>query len=295
MTSAGWTASGRLYGASGVTVANGPGAVTYALVSRVSLEYELCFKCHAGVAQLPSNDGQPPSRKALDKGIEFDPRVPSYHPIEAAGTNRTDELQASLDGTSAYKRWAFDRADTIRCVSCHADSRLPARTTDGVLKPADTSLSVHASQQRGILIEPYRDRTLMGAIEPYDDANFALCFVCHAEAPFRDTSGEERGDTNFRYHGLHVSGEDLQDHGSPGTDIDTLGAGAGLATCAECHFRIHSTAYSVDGQAPGPRLVNFAPNVSGRTGLPLAWQLKTDTQLGSCSLRCHGQPHTETY
>ncbi len=300
----GWSASGRIYGASGVAVTNGPGAPTYALVARSTLEYQLCFKCHSGYAQLPDNTDQPPSREALDKGVEFDPHNLSYHPVETAGTNDSDQMANSLAGTSPYKLWAFTPSSTIRCVNCHSDARLLALSIAGSgIPPADSSLPVHASPQRGILIANYLDRTLKAPLADYSAADFALCYLCHAEAPFRDTSGQDRCDpdapeapcdTNFRYHGLHVSGPSLQDHGSLGTDIDAPGDGGGLATCAECHFRIHSSAYPVGGQAPGTRLVDFAPNVTRTGGVP-TWQAWSTLQPGSCTLKCHGQPHTATY
>ena len=65
-----------------------------------------------------------------------------------------------------------------------------------------------------------------------------------------DTSGDVRPDTNFRYHGLHVSGLAGEGSGTAGTNIDVDGAGAGNATCAECHFRIHGSSYPANGVAP---------------------------------------------
>jgi hypothetical protein len=153
-------------------------------------------------------------------------------------------------------------------------------------------LPAHASPERGILLAPYQDRTLKGSIEPYSAANFALCYLCHAEAPFVDQTGSTRSDTNFRYHGVHLSNPDvMRDRGFPGTDIDTPGYGSGFAICAECHFRIHSSAFPADGRTPGTRLVNFAPNVTAPTGGTLSWQQLTETSSGSCTLKCHGAPH----
>jgi predicted CXXCH cytochrome family protein len=295
---AGWTASGRIAGVSGVAVTNGgAGGPTYALVNRTQLEYQLCFKCHSGYAALPDNAGQPLSRYALDKGVEFDPGNASYHPIEAPGTNTSDQLNASLaaSGTSPYKQWAFTTGSTIRCVNCHADGRLlDAALAAGTTLPADASLPLHASPERGILLAPYQDRALNGPLETYRAADFALCYLCHAEAPFVDVSGSVRDDTSFRYHGLHVSSPTLQDHGSVGTSIDTPGDGAGLATCAECHFRIHSSAYALAGQTGNTRLVNFAPNVTATSAGAFSWQARS-AAAGSCTLRCHGQPHATDY
>lgn len=296
--STGWTASGRIAGVSAVTATNGaPGSVpTYALVGTTALEYQLCLKCHSGYTQLPSNAGQPPSRFALDKGVEFNPATLSYHPVEAAGTNATSAMAYSLNGTSPFKQWTFTTSSTIRCVNCHADARaLASPTPEGTQVAAQSSLPVHSSTNRGILIASYKDRQLKGPMEAYDATDFALCYLCHAEAPFRDTTGNERTDTNFRYHGLHVSGSNLLDHGSTGTDIDTAGDGGGLATCSECHFRIHATSFAVNGQPAGSRLVNFAPDVLASTGGTIDWRPRTGAVSGGCTLKCHGQPHVADY
>ncbi|HEY8134423.1 MAG TPA: cytochrome c3 family protein [Candidatus Limnocylindrales bacterium] len=285
-TVSGWTASGMLSG-----------------IGEVELEYQLCYRCHASAATLPSNSGQPPSRYALDKALEFDPGNASYHPIESPGTNQTAALANSLaaSGTSPYKLWSWQTTSTIRCVNCHADARRAdaALTPPGSSLAASASLAIHASPERGILIQPYQDRSLNGPIEPYAAADFALCYVCHSEAPFVDQTGQVRdgqngtvADTNFRYHGVHLSNPDvMSDRGFPGTDIDTPGYGAGFAICAECHFRIHSSAFPADGRTPGSRLVNFAPNVTAPTGGVLSWQPVTGTSAGSCTLKCHGAPH----
>jgi hypothetical protein len=300
MTTAGWTTSGPLQGISGVSVTNGAAgtAPTYTFLDGgkdpVTLEYQLCFKCHSGSTILPSNDGFTLSKYTLDKAIEFNPANGSYHPIEAAGTNKTPEMTASLLGSSPFKQWNFSTDSTIRCLNCHAsadrfDATAPQAGADETA--ADASLPAHTSTNRGILLQNYRDRELKGAIEPYAANDFALCYTCHAEAPFADTSGDVRADTNFRYHGFHVNGSNLLDTGVPGTDIDEAGVGAGLAVCAECHYRIHSTTFAVNGQPAGSRLVNFAPNVTAPTGGSLDWVVKTPTLDGTCALKCHSKGH----
>ena len=67
-TSAGWTASGALLGASGVAVVNGPAAsppTSSTWVPAVTYEYQLCFKCHSGFTTLNPQTGGP-STWALD-------------------------------------------------------------------------------------------------------------------------------------------------------------------------------------------------------------------------------------
>jgi predicted CXXCH cytochrome family protein len=293
-TTAGWTAAGSIKGASGVAVENGgAGSVpAYTLKQVTDLEYELCFKCHSSFTQLPANDPARPSRWSLDKALELNPANVSYHPVEAPGTNQSTKMAASLAGTSPYKLWAFDTDSTIRCLNCHGDSDLasPANPPD-----AGAVLDNHAGPNRGLLIAPYRDRELLGAVEPYDPADAALCLTCHAEGPFVDASGDFNPETNFPFHGLHTS--DIRSRGTGGTDIDVDGAGQGNATCAECHFRTHSTALAVDGQPPATGLVNFAPNIKPYDGTNILYKGRleftaaTATTLGTCTFTCHGRPH----
>ena len=297
---AGWTSSGLLAGDSGVAVTNGAAgtAPTYTFLegvaNPVTLEYQLCFKCHSGFTVLRANDPQHPSWDALDKGIELNPANASFHPIEAQGTNQTAPMAASLAGTSPYKIWDFQTTATIRCANCHANDATPST-------PASEVLPNHTSANRGILLRPYRDRELLGATETYAASNFALCYACHAEGPFVDSSSTA---TRFALHAYHTSDPDLKEWGSGGTDIDTAGGGQSNTVCAECHYRLHSTTFKVgDQDVNGARLVNFAPNVeswteydldgSVRRVTPPTWSQRAEDQGGggTCTLVCHGKVH----
>ena len=290
-TTAGWTAPGQLGGVSGVSVVNGAagGPPTYSFLdgatSPVTLEYQLCLKCHSAFTTLlPQTPGEP-SKDALDAGAEFNPANASFHPVEAAGTNQTAKMTDSLAGTSPYKLWNFTTSSTIRCVNCHASGITP------IAAPAPAAggdLSAHTSSNRGILLQNYQDRVLSSSTAAYAPANFALCYTCHAEEPFANSTAN---DTNFQLHGLHVTG--LAGIGTGSTNIDTAGAGQGNALCAECHFRLHSTTFKVGTQAvPGSRLVNFAPDVTPypADGGTISWTPNA-TGGGSCTLICHGKSH----
>jgi predicted CXXCH cytochrome family protein len=283
-TANGWTASGRLGAVSSVSVTNGAAgaAPTYTLrTAPVTLEYELCLKCHSGFTQLPSNAGLTPSKYALDKGVEFNPANASYHPVEAPGTNATQKMADNLAANSPYKRWNLTVGSTVRCTNCHADGTTAAT--------AGAALAPHSSSYRGILLQNYRDRILKSGSDAYAAADFALCYMCHGDQPFATSTSVA---TNFRRHGMHLTG--ISGSGQGGTDIDTPGDGQGNAVCAECHFRLHSSAYPEGAQTvPGTRLVNFSPNVLANNGV-LSWT-KSATG-GSCTLTCHGKAHDhETY
>jgi predicted CXXCH cytochrome family protein len=294
-TTTGWTAPGQLSGVSGVSVVNGAAgaAPTYNFLdgatSPVTLEYQLCLKCHSSFTTLLPQIPGKPSTDALDGGAEFNPANASFHPVEAAGTNQSAKMADSLAGTSPYKLWTFTPASTIRCVNCHASGITP------VAAPAPAAggdLSAHTSPNRGILLQNYQDRVLTAAAAAYSPANFALCYTCHAEEPFANSTPN---DTNFPLHGQHVSGAAMLNKGDAkmGTNIDTPGAGQGLAICAECHFRSHSTTFKVGTQAvPGSRLVNFAPDVTPypAVGGTISWTPNA-TGGGSCTLTCHGKSH----
>jgi predicted CXXCH cytochrome family protein len=306
-TGTGWTVAGANVAVSGVSVdATAGTTLSYTFLdgaagAQPTLEYQVCFKCHSGFTTLNTNDPLHPSRDALDKAIELDPKTASFHPIEAPGTNTTAAMDLSLAGTSPYKLWVFTAGDTVRCVNCHAN---PASWT-GTLQPNGTTAAIaaggdlapHASQYRGILIQNYRDRTLKGLSDAYNPAEFALCYVCHAEQPFTNTPSAA---TNFPYHELHVSAV-VHKGANLSTDIDAPGAGAGNAICAECHFRIHGTALAyqlkdgttdVGDPAKNTRLINFAPDVLPYKGV-LKWT-PTGGGGGTCTLTCHGKDHDAT-
>jgi predicted CXXCH cytochrome family protein len=289
-TTAGWLASGALKGASGVAVTNGAAGTTptFTWTSTTQFEYQLCLKCHSGFTQLKPQTGGP-STWALDKSVELNPANLSYHPVEAPGTNATAEMASSLGGTSPYKLWNFTTGSTIRCVNCHGDSRL---ASPGSPPDAGARLAPHAVPNRGMLIANLRDRALKGPSEAYDASDFALCYVCHEERPFVDLALTPPVDTRFTPHAYHLNSI-AAGIGPAGGTVDDDGAGRGTALCAECHFRTHGTTYSVDGQAPTSRLVNFAPDVQPYQGFNplLLGKLEWDGATRSCTLRCHGVNH----
>jgi hypothetical protein len=247
-------------------------------------EYQLCLKCHSSYTQLPSNAGYQPSQYLLDKAVEFNPLNASTHPVEGPGSNRTLKMSDSLSGDSPYKLWTFTASSTIRCTNCHANNSMQVNLW------ADQSTPTHVSENASLLILPYQDRQLKPGNEAYAASQFALCYACHTDAPFRSESLSTTA-TNFRFHWKHTN--KLATGGGAATSIDEYGAGSGNAICSECHFRLHSTTYSVNGQQiPGSRLVNFAPNVQYAGGA-LEFTTTGDGH-GTCTLSCHGVDHDQT-
>jgi hypothetical protein len=192
-------------------------------------------------------------------------------------------------------------------VNCHGD---PRKVASGTPPEAGSDLAPHAvatvvaadgtQLNRGLLLQPYRDRILTSPTAAYDAQDSALCLVCHKQAPFVDTSGDARTDTNFRYHGMHVA--ELDGKGAGLGDIDTPGAGRGNAICSECHYRIHSTSSRNDFRTSPLQtgtdggLVLFSPNVTGTDSPSTLDWTRTGANSGTCTLRCHGEGHSgESY
>ncbi len=276
-TSNGWTASGALTNISGVST-------PLAWQNPVTYEYELCLKCHSRYTVLLSSST--PTYQKTDKAAEFDPANLSYHPVEAPGKNTSLPLQRSLDGG---KLWQMTTGSTVRCTQCHGNYRLVGNPPT-LNSPTTTALlAPHTSKYRSLLIANYRDRNLKSAAEAYNTNDFALCYLCHSEAPFSTSSTDPRSDTNFPYHGMHLTS--LANPGSEPdiTDINSSGAGQGNAICAECHFDIHSTKlapWPANRNYPGG--VNFAPNVQAAPGqLYPFWEYNSRT----CTLVCHSYTH----
>jgi predicted CXXCH cytochrome family protein len=293
--SVGWSAGGPIKGAAGVAVTNGAAntAPTYALVEQATYEYQLCFKCHSGYTTLPVRSATHPSWLARDKAIELNPANVSFHPIEAKGTNpnfiRTGQtvgvMDQNLAGTSTYKTWTFTSTSTIRCANCHGSSgqtQVPAN--------AGATSDTHASINRGLLLKTYRDRVLKPRGEAYSEAEFALCFMCHTNTPFLNTSSTLQNTSNFRYHGYHTRG--IATTGNAGSDIDVDGIGTGNALCAECHFQMHGSTYPGNaGATQNGRLVNFAPDVQPLKGV-LSYTPRVGNTAGRCTLICHTKEHS---
>ncbi len=281
----GWTASGAETGATGVSN-------TLAWQNPITYEYELCLKCHSRYTVLLTDNtpDTPPTDKMMDKAGEFDPGNSSYHPVEAPGKNTSAQLQNSLDGG---KLWQMSVGSAIRCTQCHGNYRLVGDPPT-LNSPTTTALlAPHTSMYRSLLIANYRDRTLKSASELYNTNDFALCYLCHSEAPFSTSwisTDPPPADTNFPYHGMHLTSLANPGSGTPDfTDINAPYAGQGNAICAECHFDTHGTKlapWAANQNYAGG--VNFAPNVQAEPGeLYPIW----DPSSRTCTLLCHGYTH----
>lgn len=226
-------------------------------------EYELCFKCHSSFAK---------SSYGSDLASVMSPNNTSYHPVVSTGKNETTYMANNL-----LPPYTTD--SQIYCSSCHSCSE----TTSPV--------GAHGSEFPFILKANYRfGLKETSPSDNYDANDFAICYGCHRSEPYEDVTGQQRLDSNFRFHGLHL--RLLYNDPASGLEggILTPGAGKGNAVCRECHYNPHGSG--------NERLVNFAPNVLGPNGEigGANWSLKTEETSGTCYLKCHGYIHNpKTY
>lgn len=107
-------------------------------------EYELCYKCHSDSANLPKG--------SANKREEFAIGNASFHPIEAAGRNRT---VPSLNSK-------YNISSKISCTDCHGNNE-----SFGARGP-------HGSDYEHILNREYATQEGAESLQAY-----SLCYSCH--------------------------------------------------------------------------------------------------------------------
>ncbi|MEF9425914.1 MAG: hypothetical protein L0956_01585 [Candidatus Mariimomonas ferrooxydans] len=136
--------------------------------------YEICFKCHDdnNVTTTLPIDRQ---IQQLNTRLEFDPLNPSYHPVEARGTN--PNVPSLLP--------PYTTASIIYCTDCH--------NNDDTLGPRGP----HGSNNKYLLEENYTTQDYTQE----NSYNYALCYKCHDRNSILN-------DESFKEHKKHIEGED---------------------------------------------------------------------------------------
>lgn len=153
------------------------------VISSVSKEYELCYKCHAESVNLPG--------RQVNKRMEFALTNPSFHPVEGEGKNT-----AVISLLKPYKEKKINAGDvaTISCGDCHGSEN------------PESPRGPHGSQYEHILVDHYSTSDKQSET-PYA---YALCYRCHDRTSIL-------GNESFRYHALHIQGRG----GGSGADSGT--------------------------------------------------------------------------
>jgi len=264
-------ASGALLGAKGQSAGN-------SFLPQITNEYELCFKCHGDSANKPqaldggtvgSGYGRNPQRQ-FDAGNvnKYNTRVeftmsPSFHPVARARNLSQIEVPSlranvmSAGGAPIATR-ALSAGSLIYCTDCHNSDtgRNLGGTSNGPAGPHGSNLA-HILERNNLLESPPAIPGSNTSGAGYTLSNYALCNKCH------DVQNSVLQDRSFGKHREHV--------------VDQR------AACSTCHDPHGSSA---------AMLVNFdlsivAPNSRGQLQF-----IRTSPGHGTCSLRCHGQDHT---
>lgn len=162
-----------------------PGRKIVNLITEIDQEYELCYKCHAESANLPS--------RSTDKAVEFKISNPSFHPVEGEGRQVT---LISLKEPYAARKERPGDISTISCRDCHGSD-----DPDGPKGP-------HGSNYRGLLSTNYELED--GRSE--SEFAYALCYKCHERSSIL-------GNESFLYHRQHIEGDRAKRQ--PGTSCFT--------------------------------------------------------------------------
>ena len=162
--------SGALAAVSGVSAGGG-------ILSAVTREYELCFRCHGdsaarGPARVSRQVPQTNTR------LEFSPGNTSFHPVESLGKNSgVPSLIPPLTTSSL-----------IGCSDCHNSDQNSATGGSGANGPHGSAYS------------PLLERMLrLTDGTPYNPSDFALCYKCHSSSVVDSEQA-----SSWRYHRKHI-------------------------------------------------------------------------------------------
>ena len=215
--------SGALASVAGISAGGG-------VLSAVTHEYELCFRCHGdsaarGPARVPRQFVQTNTR------LEFNPGNTSFHPVEAFGKNsRSPSLIPPLT-----------TASLVSCGDCHNSDQGTATGGTGANGP------------HGSAFTPLLERLLrLTDGTPYNPANFALCYKCHAS-----TVVDSSLSSSWSGHQTHIENY--------------------KAACTTCHDSHAATQ---------PHLINFNTAYVQPVNGVLNFTA-TGMNHGTCTLTCH--------
>jgi predicted CXXCH cytochrome family protein len=241
-------ASKRLLGVSRIAVLNGPAGAPPAYtfipasdtLSRPGGEYQLCFKCHS------SWTTQPPGQS--DLAMKLNTNNPSFHPVEAAGTDLSIRPDAFTPGWTAFSR--------VTCSDCHG-SDFGARGPHGssypaiLRKPFDTKSSGYLAFRAGM------PKPAAAELSSNSDE---LCFQCHSYDVYANELSSSAVQSASRFNKPANSGGHAMHVGE---------LGVSCYACHDSHGSATNRHLIVTGRSPG--LDSYSEWAGG----------------GSCAPSCH--------
>ncbi len=189
-------------------------------VAEIQYEYELCYKCHA---DSPDKPGTNIPRQIVQTNVrlEFDPSNPSFHPVEAAGTN--PDVPSLLP--------PYTESSIIYCTDCHASSGA------GAAEGPHGSIYFHLLK--------YNYETADNTTESY--AAYELCYQCHDRNSIINNTSTGYGD---RVHNKHI----VEENTPCSVCHDAHGISSGQGNSTNNSHLINFNTAVVSGARPGGQL-----------------------------------------
>lgn len=254
------TANALISGVKGVDI-NG------SVVSSVTDQYELCFKCHGLPGKGACGSAIPTERCSTatgwsmtrvdgvynirDKVNPATPGLVSWHPLVSNNPANNAEVP------SLRTDIPLDRINSlIYCTDCHNSDTSAAAGGTGANGP-------HGSNNEALLAQTY---ALDPIVPTGGSTDFVLCFKCHSQAALLTTN------LSAFSHDRHINTR--------------------TKSCVNCH--------DPHGSHNSNHLISFQDNssytggpyvISGRGAYPVATFIDNGTYSGTCFLTCHGNGH----
>ena len=232
------------------------------LGSEATMEYEICFKCHAGdYANRFAGVTETMSNRMIEEPNQFnrfDSLNPSFHPVTADRRTNGASLLTSLQATMTR----------IYCTDCHNSDQSAKAGGSGANGP-------HGSQYEHILIAQYNMPVAGTSIAAYNQSQYLLCYRCHSEN-YVMTAGSAFANAGVNEHSRHVRDR--------------------LIPCFACHDP-HGTPWKMQATAiNNAHLINFDKGYAAGAAVANPQYVTLSTGTGSCTVNCHTTAdNTESY
>ncbi|HLO25369.1 MAG TPA: cytochrome c3 family protein [Geobacteraceae bacterium] len=231
-------------------------------------EYEVCFKCHAGVNAFKFSGvtETPANRMVLepDEMKRFDYlNTASYHPVMGDRKSNGASLLSPIQQTMLK----------VYCSDCHNSEQSKKAGGSGASGP-------HGSLYPHILLSQYYMPSINETRQLYSASQYDLCYRCHAESFIMGSSS-----------GFVKAG--VSEHARHVTDPTRL------IPCYVCHdphgISLLSLSVPLPSATNNAHLINFQKDYTVSAAVPNPVYTSTGVGSGNCTTSCHGNDAAHSY